>query len=98
MNEDVLVGFVNSLTNIVDVNEATDLFKELIKERKESLKTEIVEKAREIVEEGAIIKVQYKDEIVEGEVIAVREKTFTILIETIEGPKKIPRNFNAVII
>lgn len=84
--------------SIDELDEAVKSFKDIVKNRKEELKEEIIQKAKESVVEDAVLKVRYKESIVEGTVISVREKTFTILIEDDLGNvKKVPRNFSSVV-
>lgn len=81
------------------MKEAERIFKEKLKQYKEEYKEQTIEEAKKIVEEGVVLKVRYKEGIVQGTVIAVREKTFTILVEDDLGNiKKVPRNYNAVIL
>jgi predicted HicB family RNase H-like nuclease len=99
------VGLTRDIENILQgltteqMKEAEKIFKEKLKKYKEEYKEQTIEEAKKIVEEGAVLKVRYKEDVVQGTVISVREKTFTLLVEDDLGnPKKIPRNYNAVIL
>jgi hypothetical protein len=78
--------------------EAKDFIKEVETKEKDS----IVATAKASVKEGDTVRVKYKDEVISGEVVALRDKTFTILTSDILNakgePSKVSRNYNLIVL
>ena len=72
-----------------------------IKEVGTELKAKEIEAAKARLSEGMTVRVKYKDEIIEGEIVALRDKTFSIKTEDILNakgePSKVSRNYNLVV-
>lgn len=72
-----------------------------IKEVGTELKAKEIESAKARLSEGMTIRVKYKDEIIEGEVVALRDKTFSIMTSDLLNakgePSKVSRNYNLVV-
>jgi len=76
--------------------------KAFVKEIETSEKENLVETVKASLKEGDTVKVSYKDEVISGQVVALRDKTFTILTNDILNVKgeasKIARGYNLVIL
>lgn len=72
-----------------------------IKEVSAELKEKETADVKAKLEEGMTVKVKYKDEVITGEVVALRDKTFSIVTEDILSmkgePSKVSRNYNLVV-
>lgn len=78
--------------------ECKTFIKEISVKEKE---TELV-KIKTVLKEGMTVNVKYKDEVISGEIVSLRDKTFSIVtsdILNIKGePSKVSRNYNLVIL
>jgi hypothetical protein len=76
--------------------------KAFVKALETSAKEDLVATVKASMKEGDTVKVSYKDEVIEGKVVALRDKTFTILTDDILNIKgeasKIARGYNLVIL
>lgn len=72
-----------------------------IKEVSAESKSKEIEAAKARLSEGMTVSVKYKDEVITGEVVALRDKTFSIVTEDILNvkgePSKVSRNYNLVV-
>lgn len=72
-----------------------------IKEVSAELKDKEIADAKAKLEEGMAVTVKYKDGTITGEVVALRDKTFSILTDDILNAKgeasKVSRNYNLVV-
>lgn len=76
--------------------------KAFVKALETSAKEALVKNVKDSLKEGDEVSVSYKDEVISGKVVALRDKTFTLLTEdilNIKGePSKIARGYNLVIL
>jgi len=72
-----------------------------IKEFGAEVKAREIEAAKARLEEGMTVRVKYKDDVIEGEVVALRDKTFSLMTEDILNAKgeasRVSRNYNLVV-
>ena len=77
-----------------------ETLKPYIKERKASEKNAEIENIKSQLEEGMVVTVKYKDGEITGTVVAMREKTFSLLTEEVLNlkgePSRISRGYNFV--
>ena len=75
--------------------------KEYLKERKDSEKAELVATVKSGIKEGDFVIARYKDSEISGKVVALREKSFSILTEDILNAKgeasRVSRGYDFVI-
>ena len=102
-----MVNF-NELFSDLSVDEMKEALKEINASGKEFIKNLANEAKEKLVADikanlkvGDIVNVKFKDEVISGEVVDIREKTFSILtsdILNVKGePTKVSRNFNLIV-
>ncbi len=78
-----------------------DVVKPSIKERKAVEKTELMESVKEQLHEGDFVIVRLKDAEISGTVVALRDKTFSLLTEDVlnakNEPSRISRGYDFVV-
>ncbi len=83
------------------LKEITDEGKSFIKDFKEIETEIIIAKAKEKISLDMTLKVRYKGQIITGKVVAIRDKSFSIISNEIlsaaGNPSKISRNYNLVV-
>ena len=78
-----------------------DVIRPYLKARKAKEKQDLIDTVKNQLEEGSVVSVRFKDGVVEGTVVALRDKTFSILTEDILNakgePSRVSRGYNFVV-
>ena len=75
--------------------------KSFIKEVDKVEKDAITKESKEKLEKGMTVSVKYKDEIISGEVVDIREKSFSLMTKDVPNmkgePSRVSRNYNLIV-
>jgi hypothetical protein len=96
MNMETMREFFDGM----DLSDVESLFKEYKKQRKASEKADKIHKAKKSIEVGDIVSATFKGEIITGYVVAMREKTLSIITEDVLNkkgePARISRGYDLI--
>jgi len=77
-----------------------DVIRPYLKARKAKEKQDLIDSVKNQLSEGDLVTVRFKDGVVEGTVVALRDKTFSILTDDVLNakgePSRISRGYNFV--
>jgi hypothetical protein len=77
-----------------------DVIRPYLKARKAKEKQDLIDSVKNQLSDGDLVTVRFKDGVVEGIVVALRDKTFSILTEDVLNakgePSRISRGYNFV--